>query len=53
MKAKEFTPVFRIYKEGTTTKGPITIVKKKGEPFNENKKREWYKYLGYTVTEIN
>lgn len=45
-------PMFKVFKQGTTTNGPITILKKEGEPFNEAKKRAWYIYLGYTVTEL-
>lgn len=48
---------FNIYKEGTTTKGPIAIASinglgANGLPFDEDAKRKFYKALGYEVTPI-
>ena len=40
---------FKIFKEGTTDK-PIVILK--GESFDEEKKREKFLYLGYTIIEL-
>lgn len=54
MKQKDkATPVFKVYKEGVTVDGPVTIVKVKGHPFDEKVKREKYVILGYTVIELN
>jgi len=46
---KDTSPEFRIYKADKTPNGPVTILSKKGEPFNKAAKIEFYKYLGYTV----
>ena len=45
-------PQFNIFKEGVTTKGPITIVSEKDRPYNKEAKMAFYKELGYTVTPI-
>lgn len=49
---KNSTPRFRIYKEGHTTAGPVTIVSVPWIPFDEDAKRKFYKALGYEVTPI-
>lgn len=49
---KNMVPQFNIYKEGVTTKGPITIVSEKGQPYDRAAKMALYKELGYTVTPI-
>lgn len=46
------TPMLRIYKEGRTVDGPVTIFKKDNEPFDLAQKIEFFKSLGYAVTEI-
>ena len=43
------TPAFKVFKEGRTDH-PITILKDKN--FNEEKKREKYLMLGYTIIEL-
>lgn len=48
----QFIPMFKIFKKGITSK-PVTILKKRGEPFDEKAKRAKYIWLGYTITEIN
>lgn len=52
-KESEFIPLFKIYKEGVTTTGPVTIMKKKGTEVNEAAKREKFLYLGYQILELN
>ena len=52
MRTTEFTPMFFIFKKGTT-ESPIKILKKINDTFNEELKREKYINLGYTITEIN
>lgn len=47
-----FVPRFKVYKEGTTPAGPVIIGHKAGETFNEGKKREFYKAMGYEVTNL-
>jgi hypothetical protein len=44
--------VFKVYKENVTTDGPVTILRKKGEPFNEEWKRKKFLALGYQVIEL-
>jgi hypothetical protein len=43
---------FKIYKKGTTTKGKVTILSKKGIPFNKKAKIEKYLSLGYKVYDM-
>ena len=45
----DFTPVFKIFKEGRTTDGPVKIMRKNGEPFDVEAKKAFYVYLGYTI----
>ena len=52
-KDSEFIPVFKIYKEGTTTTGPVTIMRKRGIDFNEAAKRRKFALLGYRILELN
>ena len=40
---------FKIFKQGVTTNGPVTILSKDGEPFNRDFKIAKYIYLGYTI----
>lgn len=47
-----FVPVFKIFKEGTTTDGPVTIFKDINLPYNKEQKMAFYRSLGYTVIEI-
>lgn len=49
---KEFVPVFKVFKKGTTN-GYITIVKPKSEAYDVAKKMEFYRSLGYDVKSIN
>ena len=43
---------FKIYKKGVTDK-IITIISKKGEPFNRDQKIDKYLLLGYTVYDMD
>jgi len=47
---KKSQKMFKVFKKGIT-KNPIIILKK-DRPFDDEKKREFYKNLGYTITEI-
>ena len=47
---KNLKPAFKIYKDGTTTNGPVTILK--DDEFNEVSKRAKYEYLGYDIIEL-
>jgi len=55
MKNKQVTylqntkPEFKIFKEGMTTNGPVTILSRIDEPFNKESKMAFYLSLGYTV----
>lgn len=42
-------PEFRIYKEGMTTNGAITVLSRNDEPFDKVAKMEFYKMLGYNI----
>lgn len=44
--------VFKVFKEGVTCDGPVTILRRNGSPFDEVAKRQFYLSLGYTITEI-
>lgn len=44
-----FTPVFKIYKKGTTTGGPVTILKENGQPYDIGAKKAFYLALGYAI----
>lgn len=46
-----FIPVFKIYKEGRTSKD-VTILMDKNNPFDIETKKAFYKYLNYTVKEL-
>lgn len=43
---------FTIYKAGTTTKGPVTIVSPVGQVYDKSAKMAFYRSLGYEVKEI-
>ena len=43
---------FKIYKEGVTTEGKVTILSKVGESFNKEEKIQKYLFLGYTVYDL-
>ena len=45
-------PEFKIYKKGTT-EGVVTIMSKKGEPFDRHAKIKKYLTLGYKVWDMN
>ena len=47
-----FVPQFQIFKEGQTTNGPVTITAPVGGMFDKPAKMEFYRSLGYTVTDI-
>jgi len=55
MKTKQKTylsntkPEFKIFKEGMTTNGAVTILSQNDEPFDKEKKIAFYQYLGYTI----
>ena len=51
MNNTNFTPVFKIYKEGRTTH-PQTILFKNDEPFHIIEKMEFYESLGYSIIEL-
>lgn len=42
-------PEFRIYKEGMTTNGAVTVLSRNDEAFDKVAKMEFYKMLGYTI----
>ena len=42
-------PEFKIFKEGMTTNGPVTILSRNDEPFDINKKMAFYRELGYKI----
>jgi hypothetical protein len=45
--------MFKIYKKGMTD-FPITIISKNWDEYNnQQKNREFKKYLGYTIIELN
>ena len=44
---------FKIYKEGTTTNGKVTVLSKGGEAFNREAKIEKYLNLGYKVYDMD
>lgn len=44
---------FQVFKEGTTTKGNVTILSKEGESFNRQAKIQKYLSLGYKVFEMD
>ncbi len=43
---------FKVFKEGVTTKGKIVILSMNGEPFDREKKIQFYKDLGYSVYDL-
>ena len=49
---KKSIPQFTIFKEGTTTKGPVTIVSPVGQAYDRVAKMEFYRSLGYIVNDI-
>lgn len=48
-----FTRRFKVFKEGATTEGAVTIVSKNGDNFDTDKKIRMYSALGYTVTSLD
>jgi hypothetical protein len=53
MKVKvKFRKEFKIFKKGRTLDGPVQILSKADEYFDQPKKIEFYKGLGYKVTDI-
>ena len=51
MSNTHYSPEFRIFKEGMT-KGLVTIMSKKGEPFDVIAKIKFYISLGYFVFDL-
>lgn len=49
---KDFFPVFKVFKQGVTTDGPVTILRKADEAYDVDAKRKFYLSLGYTITEL-
>lgn len=47
-------PAFKIFKAGTTTKGPVQIVYAENDlkPYDIKAKVKFYRSLGYEVTDI-
>jgi hypothetical protein len=43
---------FRVFKEGTTTQGPIWIIYPENEKYNVLEKVGFYIWMGYTVSDI-
>lgn len=43
---------FKIFKEGTTTDGPVWIIYPENEAYDILRKVGFYLWMGYTVTEI-
>ena len=42
-------PVFKIFKEGSTNNGPVTILRDVCKPYDVEKKKAFYTYLGFKV----
>lgn len=49
---KRFIPAFKIFKEGMTANGPVTILKDKLKPFDMDAKKSFYRALGYEIIEL-
>ncbi len=43
---------FTVFKKDVTTKGPVTILSKYGEPYDRKAKMEFHKSLGYKVVAL-
>ena len=48
----KFIKVFKIFKDGMTTDGPVTIVMSLDKPFDIEKKKQFYIELGYQVINL-